>query len=115
MVSSCIGVARWVVSIAASAAVLPAMAEAPATKGPPEVAPSSFEECVAQRGKVLKSYPARCVSAEGVTFVDQRAELGGEKSCKDLCGDGQCQEIVCMAIGCPCAESHASCPKDCHE
>jgi len=35
------------------------------------------------------------------------------RSCKDLCGDGECQEIVCMAVGCPCAESSASCPQDC--
>lgn len=23
----------------------------------------------------------------------------GERFCKDLCGDGICQEVVCMAIG----------------
>ncbi len=34
-------------------------------------------------------------------------------ACKDLCGDGTCQEIVCMAIGCPCAESPERCPSDC--
>ncbi len=33
--------------------------------------------------------------------------------CQDLCGDGICQEIVCEAIGCPCAETTESCPKDC--
>lgn len=33
--------------------------------------------------------------------------------CKDFCGDGVCQEIVCMAIGCPCAETKATCPQDC--
>lgn len=37
----------------------------------------------------------------------------GERFCKDLCGDGICQEIVCMAVGCPCAETPESCPKDC--
>ncbi|MGH7960514.1 MAG: hypothetical protein ACRERD_01655, partial [Candidatus Binatia bacterium] len=36
-----------------------------------------------------------------------------EPACKDLCGDGTCQEIVCMAIGCPCAETPQSCPQDC--
>jgi len=35
--------------------------------------------------------------------------------CKDQCGDGTCQEIVCQAIGCPCSESPASCPKDCKQ
>jgi len=38
-----------------------------------------------------------------------------ERNCKDLCGDGICQEIVCMAIGCPCAETPESCPQDCEE
>ncbi len=33
--------------------------------------------------------------------------------CKDLCGDGICQEVVCLAIGCPCAETVESCPQDC--
>lgn len=36
-----------------------------------------------------------------------------EPVCEDLCGDGVCQEIVCMAIGCPCAESKDSCFQDC--
>lgn len=42
-----------------------------------------------------------CVSAEE------------EKLCADKCGDGICQEIVCMGQGCPCPESSDSCPKDC--
>lgn len=33
--------------------------------------------------------------------------------CKDLCGDGECDENVCMAAGCPCAETKESCPQDC--
>ncbi len=39
----------------------------------------------------------------------------GEIFCKDLCGDSQCQEIVCAAVGCPCAETPVSCPQDCGE
>ena len=35
------------------------------------------------------------------------------ESCKNLCGDGICQEIVCMAIGCPCPETPENCPQDC--
>lgn len=35
------------------------------------------------------------------------------KLCVDKCGDGQCQEIVCMGENCPCSESHATCPQDC--
>jgi len=37
----------------------------------------------------------------------------GEVFCKDLCGDGQCQEVVCEAVGCPCSETHETCPEDC--
>jgi len=39
----------------------------------------------------------------------------GEKLCKDLCGDGVCQEIVCEATGCPCAENEENCPEDCQK
>ena len=40
--------------------------------------------------------------------------VGSQKdSCTDLCGDGICQEIVCMAIGCPCPETPETCPRDC--
>ena len=39
----------------------------------------------------------------------------GERFCKNLCGDGICQEVVCMAVGCPCSETKESCPKDCGE
>lgn len=44
----------------------------------------------------------------------QQPPAGQEpEACKDLCGDGICQEIVCMALGCPCPESVESCPADC--
>jgi hypothetical protein len=33
--------------------------------------------------------------------------------CIDQCGDGVCQEIVCMGEGCPCPETTQSCPADC--
>jgi len=36
-----------------------------------------------------------------------------ERWCKNLCGDGICQEITCMAIGCPCPETPETCPEDC--
>ena len=36
-----------------------------------------------------------------------------EGVCKDLGGDGICQEVVCMAVGCPCAESPQTCSQDC--
>jgi hypothetical protein len=36
-----------------------------------------------------------------------------ESACKNECGNGTCEEMVCMAVGCPCAETKASCPQDC--
>lgn len=33
--------------------------------------------------------------------------------CVDSCGDGVCQEIVCLGTNCPCAETGESCPADC--
>jgi len=36
-----------------------------------------------------------------------------KKNCEDLCGDDVCQEVVCLAVGCPCAETRATCPGDC--
>jgi len=37
----------------------------------------------------------------------------GQSICVDQCGDGTCQEIVCLATGCPCAETAERCPADC--
>jgi len=56
--------------------------------------------CTPQRPIVIQPGPPPIIPPE-------------EPTCKDLCGDGICQEFVCMAIGCPCAESPASCPQDC--
>ncbi|HAI74411.1 MAG TPA: hypothetical protein DCS28_02035 [Candidatus Moranbacteria bacterium] len=35
--------------------------------------------------------------------------------CKNLCGDGNCDETVCMATGCPCPETEESCSQDCSD
>jgi hypothetical protein len=82
---------------------------------------TSFSECVAAGNVVLRSYPARCVTKDGQSFVDESAKkillldepAQEQKICKDLCGNGSCEEMVCMAAGCPCAESEESCPADC--
>jgi len=36
-----------------------------------------------------------------------------EELCVDLCGDGECDEVVCLGTGCPCAETADRCPEDC--
>jgi hypothetical protein len=82
---------------------------------------TSFAECVAAGNRVLRSYPARCVTKDGQSFVDESAKqflpleepIQGQKICKDVCGNGSCEEMVCMAAGCPCPESAESCPSDC--
>lgn len=58
-----------------------------------------------------------CVFSDGSECEEWQLFRGecqkGSVFCKDLCGDGICQEIVCLAIGCPCAETSETCPKDC--
>jgi hypothetical protein len=94
----------------------------------PETTITSFEECVALGNPILESYPEQCI-ADGEVFVREltseekdrldeqfQKETGDEFDevfCEDLCGDGICQEIVCMAVGCPCPETPESCPEDC--
>ena len=78
----------------------------------------TFEECVAAGNAVLKVYPPRCV-ANGIVYTKAVPDSGANGGsligarCKNLCGNGKCEEIVCMAIGCPCAETAESCPQDC--
>jgi hypothetical protein len=80
---------------------------------------NSFQGCVEQGGRLEESFPSVCISKDGARFVQsdtvEEPPAKGKRACTDRCGDGQCQEIVCMAIGCPCAETHQTCPKDCPE
>ena len=62
---------------------------------PQSVLPSSFE--------------AKPIEIE----LKKSTEVQKIEGCKNLCGDGICQEIVCMAIGCPCPETPQNCPQDC--
>ena len=72
---------------------------------PPEI--SSFDECVAAGYPVMESYPRQCKTSDGTTFVEEIVP------CVDRCGDGECQRVVCLETGCPCAETPESCPEDC--
>lgn len=88
---------------------------------------SDFESCVAAGNRVLRSYPAKCVAPGIGTFTqsskikDTQSEessapsLRYDQSCKNLCGDGECAEVVCQSVGCPCPENEHSCPSDCKE
>ena len=78
--------------------------------------PTSFKECVAQGNKILRTFPGKCITSTGEVFVDDLVRIPlehGERLCVDKCGDGICQEIVCMGEGCPCSEDPIKCPKDC--
>lgn len=48
-----------------------------------------------------------------VAKSDQNQGQNEEAVCNNQCGDGTCQEVVCLAIGCPCAETKENCPQDC--
>ncbi len=88
---------------------------------------SSFDECVEAGYPVMESYPRQCAVPDGETFIEEldedndkqtdEGQTGGkdqvDEICANLCGDGICQRIVCMAEGCPCAETEESCPDDC--
>lgn len=75
---------------------------------------NSFEECVSAGYPIMRSMPARCAVPGGKVFIDPNTLPRAQaKICNDLCGDGTCQEIVCLGEGCPCPETPESCPKDC--
>ncbi len=53
------------------------------------------------------------VIGEASSIIDS-GDNGAEKLiCVDMCGNGICEEMVCMGEGCPCAETPDSCPADC--
>lgn len=77
---------------------------------------------------ILCAIPAALLGASCSADEPQNANIGGDiivepanrninrdsgRACEDLCGDGICQEVVCMAVGCPCAETPENCPEDC--
>ncbi len=83
---------------------------------------TNYEQCVSAGNKILRTFPPRCVTADGLTFTESAAVPGElalgtpalQKSlCIDKCGNGECEQIVCLGTGCPCAENHEKCPKDC--
>ena len=45
--------------------------------------------------------------------VVELTEAPEVEMCIDQCGDGVCNEIVCLGTNCPCAETLTSCPIDC--
>lgn len=74
----------------------------------------SFEACVQAGYEIIRSHPMRCVTPQGMVFLkDQPVRNNRGGLCKDMCGDGVCQQIVCQGENCPCAETPIVCPGDC--
>jgi uncharacterized protein len=95
---------------------------------------NSFAACAQAGYPIMETYPEQCRTKDGRNFTRQLSEeeklrlippeenpiqppeSGAEapgQNCKNLCGDGVCQEIVCLSTGCPCAENAATCQSDC--
>ncbi len=76
---------------------------------------NSFNECVDAGYELM--YPdcegcqPYCETPDGQRFTKIKDE--GNSLCVDNCGNGICEEMVCMGEGCPCAETVESCPQDC--
>ncbi|MBU4458808.1 hypothetical protein KKF60_02845 [Patescibacteria group bacterium] len=56
-----------------------------------------------------------CRLPETKDWCSEDCPKSEEKICEDLCGDGVCQQGVCLATGCPCAETSKTCSQDCLE
>jgi len=76
---------------------------------------NDFTSCVKAGFPIKKSMPPSCTGPDGKTYIATEANpILSKETCKDLCGNGKCEEITCAAVGCPCPESAESCPQDCH-
>jgi hypothetical protein len=78
----------------------------------------NWEASVAEENPDIAACPADaklCPDGSAVGRTGPNCEFAPcpEETCKDMCGDGECQEIVCLAIGCPCSETAETCPSDC--
>jgi hypothetical protein len=84
----------------------------------PNIPVYNYASCVKAGNRITRSYPPQCIAQDGKIYISQEVQklpnLNSKSNCKNLCGDGTCQEMVCMAIGCPCAESRTNCPQDCN-
>jgi hypothetical protein len=73
---------------------------------------TNFAECVDAGNEIL--YPdcigcrPYCETPEGDIFMSEDTS-----TCVEQCGDGICNEVVCMGEGCPCPENSENCPEDC--
>ena len=76
----------------------------------PEICPDVWDPVC---GCDNRTYSNACAAAANGMSVAHRGACQPDGCCVDLCGDGECAQIVCLACGCPCAENPDSCPLDC--
>lgn len=90
---------------------------------------ATYEDCVAAGNTIIRTEPPRCVTEDMQTYVkgdaprkiprkyknqqDQNSEQQGLPGCQNRCGNGTCEQIVCLSLGCPCPETPKNCPQDC--
>ncbi|MDP2365629.1 MAG: hypothetical protein Q8M94_17920, partial [Ignavibacteria bacterium] len=80
-------------------------------KGEPVACAQVITYCIDPSTGECAVYPDACSTPKPCRSCS--IEISPDTGCKNLCGDGICQEIVCMAIGCPCPETLKTCPEDC--
>ena len=85
----------------------------PVQSAPLQGVPTRYEECLMVEHKILRTFPPRCVTADGKVFVDTATKRLGDQLCVNSCGNGTCEEMVCMGENCPCAETADTCAADC--
>ena len=87
----------------------------------------SYEECIEAGFPMMKSMPPKCSSGDGRVFtrgiavphqvpsIQEKDPIrpSDKRVCQNRCGNGRCEEMVCQALGCPCAETPITCPQDC--
>ncbi len=81
------------------------------------------DECIRQGGEVVNIVEAKLpYCGDGMNIGNVKglmyncvccAGMSENQNCEDQCGNGICEEFVCLAIGCPCAETKESCSVDC--
>lgn len=73
------------------------------------------DNCLAQGGIIMYPDCVGCAPYCSFTEGEEIRETIGDSDrlCVDMCGNGICEEIVCLGEGCPCPESVETCPADC--
>lgn len=82
-------------------------------KGKTEIAEKILAKYEKQLNHALSKVEELNTQGKDTKDISEKIKTNKEKSCKNSCGDKTCDETVCMAIGCPCAETKETCPQDC--